>query len=253
MSAELTAARTEAALFPNLDMTRIRKVIQVNLGGQKLGPRQLDRILMPTGRSQTWEIPTLRGIQRAETFEGVIVHAMSHRAYWRTSFDEMPGQPPDCVSSDLVTGHGDPGGSCATCSEAMWGSAMDGGRGQACGESRLLFVLPTGLEHVNLLPYFIQLPRTSLGTCLAYFRRLATANRLYSEVITEFSVTTEQINQFQVAVAQFKLVDDLSEGQIQQIEAYGAAFQEVLDTTVVSFLAPEGNGRDENFEERAVA
>lgn len=158
---------------------RVQEVLAANLGNQQLGQFDFDRVRVPAGGGSRWTIPSLTGETEEAEITGIVVYARDQRAYWQTAFDDGGGgQPPDCSSDDLITGIGEPGGSCHTCPYAQFGSSN--GRGQACKQIRLLFVLR---EH-DVLPVVVVVPPTSLGPMKKYFVRLASQMKPYYGVIT---------------------------------------------------------------------
>lgn len=143
--------------------------IAANIGSGGITPFDLDRVRVPAGGGTTFEIPGLDGVAEAKTLEGVIVHWRSPRGYWRESFDATGGgTPPDCSSDDGITGVGDPGGECGSCPLARFGSS-EKGRGQACRQMRLLFMVREG----DRLPIVVVVPPSSLKEVGRYFLRLA--------------------------------------------------------------------------------
>lgn len=76
-----------------------------------------------------------------KTIDGVIVYSHKSNAYWENSLDAGGGAQPDCRSADGVTGMDKDGNirMCADCPYNQFGS--DGGRGKACKNSRVLYVL----------------------------------------------------------------------------------------------------------------
>src|SRR3990167_10027573 len=121
-STELELAKDYAIVAPDTD---IRETVAENLGGATLSLGDLTRITVPAGGATAWEVPTLTGMESVKEVEGVVVFWSAQRAYWKEAFAGA-GVQPDCSSSDAVTGYGNPGGACADCELAKWGSAKTG-------------------------------------------------------------------------------------------------------------------------------
>jgi len=140
------------------------------------------------GGGLTWEIPSLEGPTEAKQIVGVIIAVKTPRAYWRESFDETGGGvPPDCSADDGIVGIGDPGGDCARCPLARFGSDARG-RGQACKQMYMLFVL----RHDSLLPMVITAPPTSFIVIRKYLLRLASNMKRCHQVESSFKLQKER-------------------------------------------------------------
>lgn len=168
----------------------IGDVIRLNLGDEELNPvSDLEKIKTPSGGSTLWEIPDMEeGVREAKELEGVIVHTKTVRLYWAESFDDSGGgTPPDCYSDDGVHGIGDPGGKCKDCPMSQWGSGPKG-KGQACSQRRLLFVMLPD----SILPALISVPPTSLQSARQYLVRLAGRGMSAHSVFTKMTLTKDK-------------------------------------------------------------
>jgi hypothetical protein len=156
--------------------------------GETLSLSDLPTVKVPTAGALNWQLPDGGA---AKTIDGVIVARQPVRAYWATSFDEGGGgAPPDCSSTDLLTGIGDNGTpeagphACATCPMAQFGSATNARgeqtQGQACRQITRLFVLQEG----SMLPTLVALPPSSYAAA----KRYAVRQPLHS-VETSISLT----------------------------------------------------------------
>lgn len=147
--------------------------IREALGGERLSPFDLPAIKVPTGGSTFWLVPNAEnpdGVPAKEVV-GVIVWTSIGRARWEVPFEESSGGgPPDCSSSDGITGFGSPGGDCSTCPFAQWGSDPKGRGGQACSAFRSIIML---LPDSNL-PVRLSVPASSLGAVRKYLLALGT-------------------------------------------------------------------------------
>jgi hypothetical protein len=184
------------------------EVVRANIGDAKVAPFDLDRVRVPAGGGLQWEVPTLEGAEQVSQIEGVIVHWRKLRSYWRESFASTGGgTPPDCASEDGLTGIGDPGGSCAACPLAKFGSA-ENGRAQACSEMRMLFVIREG----DRLPIVVTIPPSSLGSVSKYFLRLVSHGVPYFGALTQIKLARTKnkdgIAYSQVELALSSVLDD---------------------------------------------
>ena len=166
--------------------TTLAEIMRENVGAGGITPFDLDRVKVPSGAGTAWELPTLTGeTDVAKAFTGIIVAWREPRSYWVKGLDEGGGnQPPDCASDDGATGVGTPGGECAVCPLAQFGSGKEQ-RGQACKQMRLLFIV----RENALLPIALFAPPTSIANIRKYFLRLASEGKHYSSVVTNFTLS----------------------------------------------------------------
>lgn len=186
-STELVKAG-EASEFAVLRMepNELVELIQENLGGDTITARDLDRVKVPSGGGQVWEVPSIDGTDAVKSIEGVIVHRTTRRAYWPNKY-EGGGEQPDCASDDGVQGIGDPGGPCGECPFNEFGSGRDG-IGKACKEVRQLFVVTED----SLIPIVINVPPASLANVKAYFLRLMRVQLRPTDVVTHIGLEKAQ-------------------------------------------------------------
>lgn len=185
---------SELALkFPIINPTsnqELREVLEANLGPGGLSERQLDRIKVPGSGATHWTVPGLNGEESAKELSGLIVGWRNARLYWKTPFNERgkTKTPPDCLSTDGFYGIGDPGGDCADCPLAQFGSDPKGGRGQACRQVRQLLLL----RDDHILPEIITVPPTSIKPCSDYFARLGGQRIAYFAIVTHMRLERVQ-------------------------------------------------------------
>lgn len=217
MAKEL-AKREETVTFPALltDAGELREALQENLGGAGISPFDLDRVSIPAGGSQTWVLQTLEGEQETKELLGIIIYVQNARAYWPGEFGGG-NTPPQCVSDDAVTGVGNPGGACATCPYAQFGSDARG-RGQACKMVQRMFLLQPG----GNLPIVVNLPPGSLKGAKKYLLRLVSNGQKASGVVTKITLEKDR-NQDGIvfAKAQFAMVGKLEPEMAMRAKAYG--------------------------------
>ena len=236
----------ERADFPALQSAQdILPVLRENLGGEEMAAWDFPRIKMPIGNMTTWAIPDIDGEKPAEQFTGLIVAWRRVRFYWASNVPT--GMPPSCTSLDGVKGVGDPGGNCATCPFAQFGSATtpDGrqGRGQACKECRELWVLLPGWS----LPAILVAPPTSAKEIKRYMAQLTARGLPYWAVVTKFETQRAQ-NADGQPYSRLKLsfVGVLPDEQRAVAERYNKAIQGMMREAPVASDAymPEGNNED---------
>ena len=155
---------------------------------KNISPWDMDKATIPTGGGLTWQVPEMGDDDRpVKTLDGIILHWMPYRRRYKQGLDDGGAAgPPDCFSSDGITGVGDPGGDCETCPFNEWGSGKNGSKG--CPESRLLFLL----QPKAYLPLMVQLPRMSAKPFDQYLMRLASKGIMYSSVVTSFGLQKAQ-------------------------------------------------------------
>lgn len=208
-----------AAEFPDL----LREVLGP---GAELDVFSLPRVRVPAGGGLTWELPDGT---TAQTLQGTIILVRRTRAFWREPFSSGGGNPPDCWSEDAVTGRGDPGGECARCPFAQWGSATgpDGQRrrGQACRLITRVFLLPPG----NLLPILIPAPPSSKKAVDSYVVSLLSRGLAYWRVTTAIGLerarSREGIGYSRLTL---RMEGTLSPEQARWIEEYRGAIMHAL-------------------------
>jgi hypothetical protein len=179
----------------------IAETIRHNMGGEQVTPGDLTRIRVPGAGATTWTVIDSSGDESGErTLEGILVHVARRRAFWASQV--LSKSPPDCQSSDCVHGVGNPGGLCERCPNAAFGSQVrqDGaqGRGKACKESRLLFLVRPG----KILPDVVVIPSGSLKPIRQYLLNLGMP---YVSVVTRLTLDKVQ-NADGIAYAQVRAV-----------------------------------------------
>lgn len=216
------------------DPTSIAGVLAANVHGA-LTVFDLDRVKVPSGGGLAWEIPTLEGKPEiAQTIEGIIVAWRDPRAFWRESFTGA-GNPPDCSSDDGTIGVGDPGGACAPCPYSQWESAVndDGspGRGQACKQMRLIFLVRPG----ELLPTAMFLPPTSLGPMRQFFLRLSSKSMPHYTVVTALELEKKKnAGGIEYAQVQARVVRVLDPTEAAAVKEYSVAITDALSAVSIT-------------------
>lgn len=219
-----------AEQFPVVANEGAMQIIRENLGGELPSPTDFTRIKVPAGGGTTWAIPTIDGEEEsAKSIEGIIVYIARRRAYWESN--NPTGEPPQCASTDCLTGVGKPGGPCEDCSFNLFGSAhrQDGtaGRGKACKESKLLFILRAG----QVLPDVVVVPPGSLRAMKNYQVKLGMP---YWSLVTRLVLEKTQ-NKDGIAFAQIRpsRVGMLDQATAQRILGYVQELKKVFEATMI--------------------
>ena len=201
------------------DTRGIATIIRDNVG--TITAADLDRVRVPAGGGLAWEIPSLDGVEQEKEICGVIVEQREVRAYWASEFTGG-NAPPDCASPDGEIGYGNPGGACATCPMAAFGTARGGeGKGQACRLMRLMFLL----RPESLLPMVLVVPPSSLRAVRQYMLRLASGATAYHQVVTGFGL---EKTKSETGIVYSRIVPTLKERLSADEAARIAAYREAL-------------------------
>jgi hypothetical protein len=233
------ADETKAITVITSDPAQVVSIIRANLGPGGLSAFDLDAVKVPAGGATTWQYPTASGVEDRKTFEGVLIYRRDVKAYWEHGLEESGGgSPPDCRSEDSIVGVGNPGGACAECPFNQFGSARKG-KGKACKDRRLLFVLPPG----QLLPVLVSVPVMSIKPSNQYLMRLAGDARVFHSVLTRFGLETAK-NSGNIAYSRitFTKSADLPPEEQAKVAAYVKA--------ITPFLAAV-KARPEDFDDES--
>lgn len=218
-----------------MDQNEVLDMIEETLGGETLQPQDLDRVKVPSGGGTTWEVPTLDGDEATKVIEGVIVDAVTRRAYWSKPYDGS-NESPECFSNDGKVGTGDPGGICNGCPFNEFESAANG-VGKACKETRQVFVL---LED-SLIPIVVTVPPASLTNLKQYRLRLLRGQRSLLSQTTKITLSKEKnstgIEYSEVVFARGR---DLDPEAVAQMKAYQAMLKPAVDAIGVHRDEVEG-------------
>ena len=207
----------------------IQQIIADNLGGEPIDVMDLDRIKVPSGGMLVWSVPDMLaedGEISTKELDGVIIDSQVVRTFWRTSFEESGGQmPPDCSSDDGITGVGDPGGECASCPFAKFGSA-EGRTSQACQMNRMMFIARPG----SILPSVVKVPPTSLRPAKKYLMALSGSEKHVWEVVTRMTLEKDKsADGITYSKIRFQMLALLPEDVKQRVAEYKEALQPHLD------------------------
>jgi len=164
MTSGKEVAQPGTSVVPIVDMALFNDVRESLGPGERITLDLLERAKVPAGGGRAWETEG-----SPQVIDGVMILRRTQRVYWQEKAAASGGgAPPDCRSLDGVIGHGDPGGDCATCPFAQFGSGKnDAGEatsGQACAQRTDIFMLTPS----SVLPLYISLPPTSHREALKY-------------------------------------------------------------------------------------
>jgi hypothetical protein len=221
------ATRTPAYLANVQDVAQVLGALAENFAGEQLDRFAFPKVTIPAGGGAAMTIPGPDGEDVQQEIPGVIVYQHQSRAYWKGSMDDesVGAGPPDCSADNGKFGIGDPGGVCAVCPKAVFGSGK-GGRGQACKLMRNVYFLMPGKS----LPTVIQIPPTSLKSYSAYIFNLSTVNKLFYGVETIIGISTGHKDKQGRPYSKFSFRSsrDLEGEELQKAAAYAFEFKEAL-------------------------
>jgi len=177
---ETALATAQNQGFLALANTDFSNTIAEELDGLDL---TFDRIKIPAAGNITFEVPGEDGEgEPVKEFSAVILH--HHPLFWYYKTKYTGGNnPPDCSSIDGKTGHGEPGGACADCPLNQYETAEEG-KGKACKNRRLLYVLREG----EVFPMMLSLPVGSIKEFTNYLKRTISKGYKSNAVVTRFSL-----------------------------------------------------------------
>lgn len=214
-----------ALTMPEEERQAVMAAFAVNCASGSITEFDLPRIKVASGTA-LWLIPTLEGDVTAPAIDGVVVAARDTRVYYKSK--DAGNVPPDCSSTDAITGKGTPGGECAKCPLAQYDTAPDGGAGQACKQVKQLFML----RGSSMLPEVVSLPPTSLKAVRQFFLKLATQGIQYYQCILRIELEKAQSQQGKVyGKAVLVFVRKLSADEIARAEEV-RSFVESFSTRV---------------------
>jgi hypothetical protein len=172
------------------------------------------------------------------TLTGVILARRDGRRFYEKSYDESGGgAPPDCSSTDGLTGIGNPGGLCRTCPQ----SQFQDGNPPDC-QSRLLLLM---VRVDDRLPFVLSLPPTSVRAGTQYMTRLVRFGHAKHAVITEIGLEKHNSRGgFTFSRTTFKAIGQLSDGDAATMKRISEAFH---DTFQAQPLVIEDEVTDEAF------
>ena len=195
----------KATDFSSVDLAKVQETME-DIAGETLSPFDLPRIKVPSSGATVWEVPSFEGTEAVKEIDCVILDIRKVRNYWSTGMDESDGTPPDCSSPDGKCGFGDPGGDCASCPHAQFGSGKN--NSQACSERRQLFLMLPG----SGIPYPLSVPPSSIHALMReYIVPMTGKGKHYYAVRTKISLVKDKNGQgIEYSKCVFKFAGDLN-------------------------------------------
>lgn len=167
------------------------ETLQETLGG-RLRPYDLQRIVWPSGKATSFEIPTLSGdTEPVKELVAIPVLVQTTRLFWGSK-NTAEGTQPDCKSDDGINGlptergrQLGATGACEACPLGQWGP---NNTPPACKERRDLFLLLEG----QFFPMVLSVPPSSIKIWRDYIKPLSLQGIPFWGSITKFKLTTAQ-------------------------------------------------------------
>ena len=172
--------------------------------------------------------------EMAKAFEGHILLWHEANCYWSHAFGEGDGSFPDCSSSDGIYpdgGENRQAEACADCPMNEYGTDLKGGRGKACQNMILLYIVLDGQR----LPFILKAPPSSLGKKESLIRWLTNSINegyagKYQTIAVRFSLQKKQFEQYTASILQLETVRVLDPNvpeDARQLQRLGKLFAEV--------------------------
>lgn len=180
------------------------------------------RVKIPGGGALQFEIPSddPENPDYAKFLEGVILFNHASNAYWAEGEEYSDNDPPLCQSMDGKLGHGVPGGLCVNCAYNTFGSS---GRGKACKNMRVLYLLRSG----DYMPIQLSLPPTSIRPFNNFVNQAFLLRRRgVCSAVVQIGLKKANNGTQDYSVATFKKLYDFEGEELQQIRAYADQFRE---------------------------
>jgi hypothetical protein len=235
-------AETYPALAPDEDTLEL---LEENLGaeGENIGVGNFKRVKVPAEQFNSWMISRGGEDVAQKEITGILVAWKARRSFWING--EPDGSPPDCSSLDNrrpvagglysldgERGAQNPNGKCATCPMAQFGSDPNGGRGTACREQRLLFlVVPNAL-----FPIVVHIPRTSIKGVTEFMLDLMDQRKKFFQVEVGLSLVKDKNKSGQgYNRVQMRKIRDLESGESMAAKVYGDQVKALIEQMVATF------------------
>jgi hypothetical protein len=221
-----------------MDETRLsgfKEAMLDNLHGRAITLNNLPRIKVPAQGATTWNMPDgHEGI--VQTIEGIIVEWTSPRAWWPDSIEESGGSsPPACSSADSIRGFGvitaeeDEAPAfhdCNPCPHNQWDTGRNG-RGKACKEKYMLYVVQNGADGV--FPSVVQIPATSLPTVGRYMDGLYFDGVSHWKIVSELTLEKQGTQAMPYSVLRIRRGEQLNAEEVTLLRKYREAITPVIN------------------------
>jgi hypothetical protein len=211
------AETVDASTFTNEEIADDMEGLNINF----------NRIKIPSGGTLQFEIPgdDPENPDYEKYIEGVIIHNHTAHAFWEEGSENKKDAVPLCSSSNGKLGIGEPGGDCITCALNRFDSDPKGGKGKACKNMRVLYVLQDG----DLMPTQISLPPTSIKPFKDFYNAsFALRRRPAFGSIVQIGLKKANNGKEDYSVATFKKLYDFSGEQLANVKLYADGFKNTI-------------------------
>lgn len=230
------------ALAPDPEMAAM---LAESMDGIELTAQDLPRVRVPSGGGQFWTIVQNGEETPVKELTGVLVLHKPQRVFWTNP--EPSGLAPECFSVDnlrpepggLYAPGGEraglnPSGLCKNCPMSQAQSDLKGGRGSACKEQKLLFMICEGMT----LPLVVVAPPSSLRSIKQYVISLVQSSTPWWGVKTTLTLEKAQNstgNEF--ARIAPKAAGKLEPGEIKAVVSYKDYIKGLIDAAPANVFA----------------
>lgn len=168
-----------------------KEILETNFEGVNKDEIDLPRMKMLHGGALCFELPPdLDGeTKQVKEIDAVILYKQRVRGWWKDDYSGG-GQPPECSSSDGITGYNTEEEEvleCKHCPLSKYGSASKG-RGQACKDMRRLLVRLGD----DIVPSILTIPPTSVKVVDNFMVRLVSKGIKYTDIRVKLSLVSEK-------------------------------------------------------------
>lgn len=239
-STALTVVETNYPALVGERLQEIGEILLENLGAKKASWTDLERIKVPSGDIPQFVVEDpVRGVSMLESFEAICVWFLDRRVWWPKSISDGGSSGfPDCISEDLVIGHGKNGKDdldsreCMKCPQHRFGDvpvypkdAPEASKYNWCSQKMMMFLLRREREK-TIFPSVLVLPPTSIKRVNAYFTGLGGDGVRFYGMTTHFGLMQDQ-NPDGVTYAKVTVEpgEELSKEEMQRVAAYRAAIE----------------------------
>ena len=177
---------------------------------------EFERIKIPAGGSTIFELPSGNPDEpdTVKEFSAVILYHHPMYIFYSSKYSGS-SNPPDCLSTDGITGVGTPGGKCMNCPNNKFGSGENGSK--ACKNKHQMYLLREG----EIFPVVLSLPTSSNKEFSRYIKRLLSRGKKSDSVVTKFSLK-KAVNKTGISYSQvqFSVARELDTKEVELIKNY---------------------------------
>lgn len=184
------------------------------------------RVKIPGGGTLQFEVPSddPENPDYAKYLVGIILHNHATCAYWPEGSEYDDSTAPLCSSVDGKQGIGEPGGACTACALNRFGTDPNG-RGKACKNMRVLYLLRSG----EFMPIQLTLPPTSISPFREFLNQSFMVRRraTYGSVV-QIGLKKMSNGKDDYSVATFRRLYDFTGEELAQIRLFADSFKEQI-------------------------